>query len=515
VVFEPSGYLVPRPQFPELLALPLQGVHHLAGTGVRTGQAVGRAQARDLGTALPRLVGEEIAGTVGGGVSEPAVDGTAGQTGVSGVITEEGDGESVLHQGLAEAGEDQRRGVVEPVEHPLQRWGDVGVERATLRRSVAGKPEEMVAFVDAQPESTSQRGKHLRRGLRPACLLESDVVVRRHGGQRCHLFAAKSAGTSTRSATEPDVLGVQVVATAVQEIGELGTVHAPIMRAWATPNQGLGILRQPVLFRVPLPAGTVEGDADEGTTVKISGNTIFIPGSTSGIGLALALRLQRAGNTVIIGGRRPEALEQVAVAHPELATVIIDVTDPASILTARDQVLADHPELDVVITMAGVMIAEDYRSSAFLETAEQIVTTNLLGTLRLVSAFTEHLQARPAATLMTVSSGLAHIPLALTPTYNATKAAVHLLSESIRLQFADTSVQIVELVPPAVRTELMPGQSNAAYAIPLDEYVDEVMSLIESQPEAAELLVERVKTLRYAEVRGEYEQVAGALNAAH
>lgn len=167
-----------------------------------------------------------------------------------------------------------------------------------------------------------------------------------------------------------------------------------------------------------------------------SDRTVFIPGATSGIGLALALRLQQAGSTVIIGGRRAEALEQVA---------------------------AEHPELDVVITMAGVMIAEDFQSPTFLETAEQIVTTNLLGTLRLISAYTEHLQSRPAATLMTVSSGLAHIPLALTPTYNATKAAIHRLTESIRLQFAGTSVRILELVPPAVRTDLMPGHSEAEH----------------------------------------------------
>lgn len=248
--------------------------------------------------------------------------------------------------------------------------------------------------------------------------------------------------------------------------------------------------------------------------MNFSDKTVFIPGATSGIGLALALRLQRAGSTVIVGGRRPEALERIAAEHPELATARIDVADPHSILAARDLVIAEHPELDVVITMAGVMIAEDFRSSTFLETAEQTVTTNLLGTLRLISAFTEHLQSRPAAMLMTVSSGLAHVPLAHTPTYNATKAAIHLLTESIRLQFAGTSLQIVELVPPSVRTELMPGHSEEEHAMPLEEFADEVMSLLESQPDATELLVEYVKMLRFAEARGDYAQVVGALNPA-
>lgn len=249
--------------------------------------------------------------------------------------------------------------------------------------------------------------------------------------------------------------------------------------------------------------------------MQISGNTIFIPGSTSGIGLALALALHDAGNTVVVGGRRADLLERIAADHPGLGTVRIDTADPASIEAAAKEVLERHPDLNVLIAMAGIMRAEDWREpEGFLESATATVTTNLLGPIRLIAAFIEHLRTRPEATIMTVSSGLAFAPLKATPSYNASKAAIHMLSESIRLQLAGTPVSVVELEPPAVRTALMPGHEDNERAMPLGEFVTEVMGLLESEPDATEVQVERVKFLRYGEARGDYDQVVAALNAA-
>ena len=247
--------------------------------------------------------------------------------------------------------------------------------------------------------------------------------------------------------------------------------------------------------------------------MNITGNTIFIPGATSGIGLALAARLQAAGNTVVIGGRRTDVLQTLGAAHG-FGTVTIDTTDPASVLAARDRVLAEHPDLNVLIAMAGVMGSEDVRGGTFLADAQRIVDTNINGPLRLIAAFIDHLQGRPAATLMTVSSGLAHTPLAFTPTYNGSKAFIHQYSESIRLQLAGTSVQVIELVPPAVQTELMPGNSQNAHYLPLDAFADEVMTLLAAEPDAREILVDRVKFLRFAEVEGRYPAAVAALNPA-
>lgn len=248
--------------------------------------------------------------------------------------------------------------------------------------------------------------------------------------------------------------------------------------------------------------------------MHISGNTIFIPGSTSGIGLALALRLQAKGNTVIVGGRRTELLHQIAAEHPGLETVRIDTADAASVRSAADEVLARHRNLNVVITVAGIMKIEDWHHPAkFLETAESTITTNVLGPIRLIAAFVEHLQMQPAATIITVSSGLAFAPLRVTPSYNASKAAIHMLSESLRLQLADTTIEVKELVPPSVQTDLVPGQRDNDAAMPLDEFLDEVMQLLENEPDGKEIQVERVKFLRYGEARGDQDKVIAALNA--
>lgn len=249
--------------------------------------------------------------------------------------------------------------------------------------------------------------------------------------------------------------------------------------------------------------------------MRISGNTIFIPGATSGIGLALALALQREGNTVIVGGRRTELLAKIAGEHTGIDTVRIDTADPESIRLASRDVLARHPALNAVVAMAGIMTIEDWHHpKTFLQSAEAIVTTNVLGPIRLIAAFIEHLQKQDAATIITVSSGLAFAPLKVTPSYNASKAAIHQLTESLRLQLADTSVQLIELVPPAVKTDLLPGQAESDFAMPLDEFVAEVIELLKTQPDAHEILVERVKFLRFAEARGDYDAVVATLNQA-
>ncbi|CAM5238596.1 SDR family oxidoreductase [Streptomyces fumanus] len=247
--------------------------------------------------------------------------------------------------------------------------------------------------------------------------------------------------------------------------------------------------------------------------MNLSGHTVFIPGATSGIGLALALELHARGNTVVIGGRRTGLLAEIAARHPGIDTVRIDTSDAASITAAAAEVLARHPDLDVLVTMAGVMRVEDWHDPAsFLASAEEVVTTNVLGPIRLIAAFIEHLRSRPRATVLTVSSGLAFVPLSATPSYNASKAAIHMLSESIRLQLADTGVEVLELVPPSVRTALLPGQEDNELAMPLDEFVAEVMELLRDRPDAGEILVERVKFLRHAEARGDYDKVVQTLN---
>ncbi|SDT16144.1 Short-chain dehydrogenase involved in D-alanine esterification of teichoic acids [Friedmanniella luteola] len=246
--------------------------------------------------------------------------------------------------------------------------------------------------------------------------------------------------------------------------------------------------------------------------MRTTGNTLFIPGATSGIGLGLARRFADAGNTVVVGGRRRAQLDAVVAEDPRLAAVEIDVTDPASVASAAAEVTRRFPAVDGLVIMAGIMQTEDLTSPDFLATAERTVATNLLGPLRLLSHFVPVLSRQPTATVMTVSSGLAFVPLPGTPTYSATKAAVHSLTESLRVQLAGTGVAVVELVPPAVQTGLMDRLAEDPTAMPLEAFLDEVMAILADQPDVEQVLVERVKPLRFAEVDGHYPAVLARLS---
>lgn len=244
--------------------------------------------------------------------------------------------------------------------------------------------------------------------------------------------------------------------------------------------------------------------------MDITERTIFIAGGTSGIGRELARRLASAGSRVVVGGRRAELLAELA--DEGVGTVEIDVTSDASVLAARDAVLAQQPELDTVVTMSGILTGEDLRDPAHFATAEQIVQTNLLGTIRVLDAFTPHLIARGAGALVTVTSGIAFLPFPAMPTYGATKAGVHAYSEALRAQLAGAGVEVVEIVPPAVDTA---GQGAVnPHALELGAYVDEVLQLISAEPTPHEVLVEGVRMHRFAERDGTYSDLLAQRAAA-
>ena len=244
--------------------------------------------------------------------------------------------------------------------------------------------------------------------------------------------------------------------------------------------------------------------------MNISGNTIFIPGATSGIGLGLAKQFAAAGNQVVIAGRRQHLVDQIVAESDKIDGFVLDVTDPESIEAAVDTIKTRFPDTNVIALVAGIQLTEDMHNGEFLQTAEATVATNLLGPIRLIAAFSEFLAAKEEAAILTVSSGLAFVPLPLTPTYNATKAGIHSFSQSLRVQLSDTNVQVIEIVPPPVRTTLM-GQENAEEAMPLGDFLDEVTELLQSEPDAKEILVDRVKFLRFAEAEGRYYEVLDML----
>ena len=247
--------------------------------------------------------------------------------------------------------------------------------------------------------------------------------------------------------------------------------------------------------------------------MKMSGNTIFITGGGTGIGRGLAEAFQAAGNQVVIAGRRQQPLEETVAANPGMAFQVLDIENADAIKTFASIVSEKFPTLNIVINNAGIMRPENaLEDPVDLATCEATITTNLLGPIRLTAALLPHLRKQAAAAVINVSSGLAFVPLAATPTYGATKAALHSYTQSLRHQLRETTVKVIELAPPLVATDLQPGQRTNPRAMPLKAFIDETMALLTANPTPAEICVERVKFQRNAEAEGRYGAAFSTIN---
>jgi uncharacterized oxidoreductase len=247
--------------------------------------------------------------------------------------------------------------------------------------------------------------------------------------------------------------------------------------------------------------------------MRMTDNTVLVTGGGTGIGRGLAESLHRLGNQVIIAGRRYEPLQKVAEANPGMQVLSLDQADPADIRRFATELTDHYPDLNVVVNNAGTQRVEDL-TTAGAGLAELTVAINLLGPIRLTAALLPSLLKKPRATIVNVSSGLAFVPSAITPTYCATKAALHSYTQSLRFQLRKTSVQVIEIVPPHVQTALQGERGFDPRAMPLDEYIAETMTLLQSQPQADEILVEGVKGFRFAERNGVYDEIYPAFNEA-
>ena len=238
--------------------------------------------------------------------------------------------------------------------------------------------------------------------------------------------------------------------------------------------------------------------------MKTNGNTILVTGGGSGIGRELARRWHDQGNTVIVAGRSEESLRGTADGYDGIHTMTFDVSDAASIADFAARIVAEFPALNVLVNNAGIMRAEDITDTRDLADAEATITTNLLGPIRLTDALIAHLKGQADAAIVNVTSGLAFVPMPRAATYSATKAALHSYTVSLRAKLQGL-VEVIEIAPPAVQTELTPGQSTREGYMPLGDYIDETMQGFATDDTPAEVLTRNVLFLRNAEAEGRFD----------
>ena len=247
------------------------------------------------------------------------------------------------------------------------------------------------------------------------------------------------------------------------------------------------------------------------STMNLTGNSVLITGGGSGIGRALAIALHLRGNHVLVAGRRTGPLQSLAQDYPGIDWHPLDLTDTECIQRFAAMLEHRRPELNVLINNAGVMALE---SSIEPDPArsESVIATNLSGPVTLTSLLLPSLRNKPNAVIINVTSALAFVPLAIAPAYSASKAGLHAYTEAIRILLQDSGIQVIEVAPPRIATEMDgPARSGSG---DVDAFVTEVLTTLATHPDATEIIVEAARMLRHAEREGRYDVVLAAINSA-
>ncbi|CCH53146.1 DltE [Fibrisoma limi BUZ 3] len=209
--------------------------------------------------------------------------------------------------------------------------------------------------------------------------------------------------------------------------------------------------------------------------MDITASNVLITGGASGIGWALAERFLNVGSQVVICGRRLDRLQAVQQQYPQLKIYQCDVGQASERVALFDWVRSEAPDINVLINNAGIQrrvrlvnAQDDWNES------QAEIAINLEAPIHLSTLFIPHLMGKPTAAIVNVTSGLAYVPGAFAPVYSATKAALHSFTMSLRHQLANTSIEVIELVPPAVNTDLG-GAGLHTFGAPVGDFADAMM----------------------------------------
>lgn len=212
--------------------------------------------------------------------------------------------------------------------------------------------------------------------------------------------------------------------------------------------------------------------------MDLSDNTVLVTGGGSGIGLAIAKHFLDAGSEVVICGRRTDKLAEVQAAHPGLKTRVADVANATSREELIAWTIAEYPDFNVLVNNAGIQRRERFAiDPADWSSRQQEIAINLEAPVHLAALVLSQFRAQPKAAIVNVSSGLAFVPALFAPVYAATKAAIHSFTVSLRAELDTTSIQVIEIAPPAVNTDLG-GVGIHTDGVPVDVFVDSVMARV-------------------------------------
>lgn len=242
--------------------------------------------------------------------------------------------------------------------------------------------------------------------------------------------------------------------------------------------------------------------------MELSSNTVLVTGGASGIGLALAERFLRAGSSVIVCGRREEKLREAKEAHPGLHTRVCDVADASQRVALVEWAVREFPRLNVLVNNAGIQLRVALTEPGQWERVREEIVINFEAPVHLSTLLIPHLIRQKPAAIVNITSGLSFAPMARVPVYCATKAALHSFTLSLRHQLADTPIEVIEIIPPAVDTDLG-GPGLHTFGVKVEDFLDAVLPRIEKG--------EREVAFGFAEQsshasRAELDQLSARLN---